>query len=258
MACGSWGLASLVPSHPRFHFSRVCHVHFHSKDFMSTEPFFNQEERDAVYRVIRARRDIRHFIPGRTIPARMLERILRAAHQAPSVGLMQPWRIIHVHDRALRDKLKAEVEKERLATADALGGRQDAFLKLKVEGIAECAELLVMVMAPDDGTVLGRRTLPREMAISSCACAIENMWLAARAENLGLGWVSFFDPRQVAGLLGCPDTAEPLAILCLGPVESFPPAPLLALQGWREEKALETLLYHDRYGEEPAPPEGGV
>ncbi|VFN03340.1 MAG: cob(II)yrinic acid a,c-diamide reductase [Candidatus Kentron sp. G] len=223
---------------------------------MSIDPFFTQPEQDAIYKVIQARRDIRHFLPNQTIGPQILERILGAAHQGPSVGLMQPWRFIRIHNEELRRQLKEEVERERLATADALGGRREAFLKLKVEGIGECAELLVMVMAPDDGTVLGRRTLPREMAISSCACAIQNMWLAARAENLGLGWVSFFDPRVVNKLLQCPDTAEPLAILCLGPVAEFPPAPLMTLQGWREGKSLDSVLYHDHYGEEPPPPKG--
>ncbi|MBT8419964.1 MAG: 5,6-dimethylbenzimidazole synthase [Gammaproteobacteria bacterium] len=223
---------------------------------MSIDPFFTQEERDAVYKVIQARRDIRHFIPNRTIEPKTLAHILRAAHQAPSVGLMQPWRLIHIHDPELRRQLQAEAERERLATADVLNTRRDAFLKLKVEGIGECAELLIMVMAPDDGTVLGRRTLPREMAISSCACAIQNLWLAARAENLGLGWVSFFDPHVVSKLLKCPNTAEPLAILCLGPVVEFPPAPLMTIEGWREGKLLDAILYHDHYGKEPVPPEG--
>lgn len=222
----------------------------------SVREAFTRQERNAVYKVIRARRDMRHFIPNRTIPPETLERILGAAHQAPSVGLMQPWRLIRIHDPELRGRLRGEAERERLATADVLNARRDAFLKLKVEGIGECAALFVMVMAPDDGTVLGRRTLPREMAISSCACAIQNMWLAARAENLGLGWVSFFDPGTVGELLQCPDTAEPLAILCLGPVAEFPPAPLLTLEGWREGKSLDAILYHDHYGEEPAAPVG--
>nr|VFK42118.1 MAG: cob(II)yrinic acid a,c-diamide reductase [Candidatus Kentron sp. SD]VFK47866.1 MAG: cob(II)yrinic acid a,c-diamide reductase [Candidatus Kentron sp. SD]VFK79730.1 MAG: cob(II)yrinic acid a,c-diamide reductase [Candidatus Kentron sp. SD] len=223
---------------------------------VSIDPFFTREERDAVYKVIQARRDIRHFVPGGKIPPETLERILCATHQAPSVGLMQPWRFIRIRDPGLRRKLKEEVERERLATSVALGDRRDAFLKLKVEGIDECAELLVMVMAPDDGTVLGRRTIPYEMAVSSCACAIQNMWLAARAENLGLGWVSFFDPDMVCNLLKCPDKAKPLAILCLGPVIEFPPAPLMIISGWRQGKSLESVLYNDHYGEEPIAPKG--
>jgi len=222
---------------------------------MSIDPFFTQKERDAVYQVIQARRDIRHFIPNQTVNSEILERILHATHQAPSVGLMQPWRLIRVLDPKLRAQLKEETERERIATANALDSRRNEFLTLKIEGIGECAELLVMVMAPDDGTVLGRRTLPREMAISSCACAIQNMWLAARAENLGLGWVSFFNPKTVSTLLKCPDTANPLAILCLGPVEEFPPAPLMTLAGWREGKSLDTILYTDHYGEEPIAPD---
>nr|VFK23638.1 MAG: cob(II)yrinic acid a,c-diamide reductase [Candidatus Kentron sp. MB]VFK27988.1 MAG: cob(II)yrinic acid a,c-diamide reductase [Candidatus Kentron sp. MB]VFK74504.1 MAG: cob(II)yrinic acid a,c-diamide reductase [Candidatus Kentron sp. MB] len=225
---------------------------------MSIEPFFTQVEQDAVYKVIQARRDIRHFAPGEEVHPETLARILQATHQAPSVGLMQPWRFIRIHDPELRRQLKEEANRERLATAHALGERQNAFLKLKIEGISECAELLVMVMAPDDGTILGRRTIPYEMAISSCACAIQNMWLAARAENLGLGWVSFFDPEVVCKLLKCPDAAKPLAILCLGPVVEFPPAPLLIISGWRQGKSLESILYNDYYGEEPVFPEGTV
>ena len=223
---------------------------------MSHDPVFGAQERQALYKVIGARRDIRHFTPGPPLPEPLLERILLAAHQAPSVGLMQPWRFIRIHDPQTRRELAAEAERERLATADALGSRREQFLKLKVEGIRECATLLALVMAPDDGTVVGRRTLPREMAIASCACAIQNMWLAARAENIGLGWVSFFDPAVVARLLACPPDAEPLAILCLGPATAFPPAPLMQIAGWRDGKPLSSVLYDDRYGAEPAPPIG--
>ncbi len=215
---------------------------------------FNQQERDAIYRVIGARRDIRHFLPGQMVKAEILERILQAANDAPSVGLMQPWRFIRITEPALRRKLGQEAERQRLQTADRLGERKEQFLKLKVEGINECAELLAMVMAPDDGTVVGRNSMPKEMAISSCACAIQNMWLAARAENLGLGWVSFFDPQTVAKLLDCPEEAQPLAILCLGPVVEFPPAPLMSIAGWRQQKPMRALFYQNSYGTEPEKP----
>ncbi|MBF0358813.1 MAG: 5,6-dimethylbenzimidazole synthase [Magnetococcales bacterium] len=215
---------------------------------------FNEQDRDVIYRVIEARRDIRHFLPNQSVPKVVLERILHAAHNAPSVGLMQPWRFIRISDRDLRSKLRAEAEKERLKTADRLGARKEQFLKLKIEGIQDCAELLAMVIAPDDGTIVGRNTMPQEMAISSCACAIQNMWLAARVENIGLGWVSFYDQQKVAKLLKCPDNAYPLAILCLGPVLEFPPAPLMSITGWRDQKSFESVYYQNSYGEEPTKP----
>jgi 5,6-dimethylbenzimidazole synthase len=221
---------------------------------MSQTVNFNQQDRDVIYRVIEARRDIRHFLPKQTVDDAVLERILQAANDAPSVGLMQPWRFIRITDPELRRQLGEEAEQERIKTADKLGARKEQFLKLKIEGINECAELLAMVMAPDDGTVVGRNTMPQEMAISSCACSIQNMWLAARGENLGLGWVSFFDQKKVAKLLNCPDNASPLAILCLGPVIEFPPAPLMSIAGWREKKTLASVFYQNSYGQEPDKP----
>lgn len=210
---------------------------------------FSAAEREAVYRVIAARRDMRHFVPGAQVAPEVLQRLLQAAHQGPSVGLMQPWRFLRIQDPALRAAVAALVEAERQATAVALGERGADFLRLKVEGVRECAELLVAVLAPDDGTVFGRRTLPEEMAICSLACAIENLWLAARAENLGLGWVSMFDPRQLAELLGLPEGARPLGLLCLGPVPAFYDAPMLEIEGWRQARPLSELLYTDRWGQ---------
>ncbi|MBF0126066.1 MAG: 5,6-dimethylbenzimidazole synthase [Magnetococcales bacterium] len=221
---------------------------------MKIHPCFTQADREVVHQVMHARRDMRHFLAGGTVPPATLERILQAGHMAPSVGLMQPWRFIRVLDPGTRRQLGEEAERVRMRTAERMGTRKEMFLRLKVEGINECAELLVLVLAPDDGTLVGRFTMEREMAIASCACAIQNMWLAARVENLGLGWVSFFDPEIVGDLLGCPAGAQPLAILCLGPVQAFPPAPLLSLSGWRQGKPLEAISYIDRYGAEPEPP----
>nr|WP_119153962.1 5,6-dimethylbenzimidazole synthase [Caldimonas tepidiphila] len=209
---------------------------------------FDAAERDALYRVIAARRDMRHFVAGARVEPEVLRRLLEAAHQGPSVGLMQPWRFIRVLDAELRAGLHALVDAERQQTAEALGERGAEFLRLKVEGVRECAELLVAVLAPDDGTVFGRRTLPAEMAVCSLACAIENLWLASRAENLGMGWVSMFDPAALATLLQLPDGARPMGLLCLGPVERFYDAPMLELEGWRRARPLDELLYTNRWG----------
>lgn len=214
-----------------------------------SSPIFTEGERALIYRVIDARRDMRHFLPGSRIAEDVLQRLLQAAHHAPSVGLMQPWRFIRVHDAALRNDIAALVDEERLQTAQAMGEREAEFLRLKVEGLRECAELLVAVLAPDDGTVFGRRTMPQQMALCSVACAIENLWLAARAENLGMGWVSLFDPASLGKLLGCPEQAQPVALLCLGPVREFYERPMLEQLNWRQGRPLQELLMQDRWSE---------
>ncbi|HEX5337915.1 MAG TPA: 5,6-dimethylbenzimidazole synthase [Gallionella sp.] len=202
---------------------------------------YSDIERDVVYSVISERRDMRHFLPDSIVDETVLQRLLQAAHSAPSVGLMQPWRFIRMRDASLREAIAAMVEEERALTAQAMGEREAEFMRLKVEGLRECAELLAVVLAPDDGTVFGRRTMPEEMALCSAACAIQNLWLAARAENLGMGWVSLFDPQRLASLLNCPQGAKPIALLCLGPVSEFYPRPMLEQLGWRQGKPLEVM-----------------
>ncbi|AXP04729.1 5,6-dimethylbenzimidazole synthase [Pseudomonas fluorescens] len=215
-----------------------------------TDTAFSQAERDAIYRAIAERRDMRHFTGGTVEPA-LLRRLLEAAHQAPSVGLMQPWRFIRISDRALRGQIRQLVEQERIRTAEALGERSDEFMKLKVEGIDDCAEVLVAALMDDrERHIFGRRTLP-EMDLASLSCAIQNLWLASRAEGLGMGWVSLFEPQALADLLGLPAGAKPLAVLCLGPVEGFYPAPMLALEGWAQPRPLNELLYENRWGVSP-------
>ncbi|MNQ56235.1 5,6-dimethylbenzimidazole synthase [compost metagenome] len=208
---------------------------------------FSPEERAAVYRAIAERRDMRHFCGGEVAPELLL-RLLEAAHQAPSVGLMQPWRFIRISRPALREAIHGLVEEERLRTAAALGERSSEFMRLKVEGIRDCAELLVVaLMDGREAHVFGRRTLP-EMDLASMACAIQNLWLAARAEGLGLGWVSLFEPQALAELLAMPPGSKPLAVLCLGPVTEFYPAPMLVQQGWIEPRPLSELLFQDQWG----------
>ncbi|MGH8483692.1 MAG: 5,6-dimethylbenzimidazole synthase [Pseudomonas sp.] len=213
-----------------------------------SELAFTDAERAAVYRAIGERRDMRHFVKGEVAPE-LLGRLLTAAHQAPSVGLMQPWRFIRITDVKLRGRIQALVEAERLQTAHALGQRSDDFMKLKVEGINDCAEVLVAALMDNrEKHIFGRRTLP-EMDLASLSCAIQNLWLAARAEGLGMGWVSLFEPQALADLLGMPAGAKPLAILCLGPVEAFYPAPMLALEGWASERPLSDMLFENQWGE---------
>jgi 5,6-dimethylbenzimidazole synthase len=212
-----------------------------------SEQAFSPQERAAVYRAIAERRDMRHFSGGEVAPE-VLARLLEAAHQAPSVGLMQPWRFIRITRPALREAIHGLVEEERGRTAAALGERSDEFMQLKVEGIRDCAELLVVaLMDGREAHVFGRRTLP-EMDLASLACAIQNLWLAARAEGLGMGWVSLFEPQAMADLLGMPAGSKPLAVLCLGPVTQFYDAPMLVQQGWAEPRPLSELLFENQWG----------
>ncbi|MBD9499667.1 5,6-dimethylbenzimidazole synthase [Pseudomonas sp. BGr12] len=215
-----------------------------------TEHAYSLEERAALYRAIAERRDMRHFSGGEVAPE-LLARLLEAAHQAPSVGLMQPWRFIRVTSRDLREAIHGLVEAERVRTAEALGERSDEFMRLKVEGVLDCAEVLVAaLMDGREAHVFGRRTLPN-MDLASLSCAIQNLWLASRAEGLGMGWVSLFDPAALGELLGLPVGAEAVAVICLGPVSEFYPAPMLALEGWRQPRALSELLYENHWGEQP-------
>ncbi|OBY90918.1 5,6-dimethylbenzimidazole synthase [Pseudomonas sp. AU11447] len=213
-----------------------------------TDHAYSPEERAALYRAIAERRDMRHFSGGE-VPPELLARLLEAAHQAPSVGLMQPWRFIRVTSRDVRQSIHQLVEEERIRTAEALSERSDEFMKLKVEGVLDCAEVLVAaLMDGREAHVFGRRTLPN-MDLASLSCAIQNLWLASRAEGLGMGWVSLFDPAALGDLLGLPDGAEAVAVICLGPVSEFYPAPMLALEGWRQPRSLDELVFENRWGE---------
>lgn len=218
-----------------------------------SEHAFSPDERRAVYRAIAERRDMRRFVPGSTVPPEVLGRLLQAAHAAPSVGLMQPWRFIRITDDAVRGKIHALVDQERIHTADALGSRGDEFLALKVEGILDCAELFVVALGENrDRHIFGRRTLP-QMDLASVSCAIQNMWLAARAEGLGMGWVSIFEPLPLAQLMGMPADAEPVAILCLGPVPEFPDRPVLEIEHWTVGRPLPEFVAENGWPAEASP-----
>lgn len=214
---------------------------------------FGAAERRAVYRAISERRDMREFVPDTTISEQVLARLLAAAHAAPSVGLMQPWRFIRITDAGLRTRIHALVDEERRLTAEALGARGDEFLALKVEGILTCAELFVVALGEDRSRhVFGRRTMP-QMDLASVSCAIQNLWLAARVEGLGLGWVSIFDPDRLARLLDMPGDAEPVAILCLGPVPKFPDRPVLEIEAWTSPRPLAEFVSENGWASAATP-----
>ena len=213
---------------------------------------FSAAEQQAVYRAIYERRDMRHFSGG-TVLDEQLQRLLLAAHHAPSVGLMQPWRFIRVRSQTVRAALHALVEQERVLTAQAMGERQDEFMKLKVQGVLDAAEVLVVALPPGrEQHIFGRRTMP-EMDLASAACAIQNLWLAARAEGLGMGWVSIFDPHQLAQLLNMPEGSQPIAILCLGPVDAFYGQPMLQAEKWAQRANLADMLFDDSWDQAAVP-----
>ena len=208
---------------------------------------YDENEKAAIYKVIRERRDMRHFT-DEPIDPEVLQKLMTAAQQAPSVGYMQPWRFLRITEPSLRQGIYDMVKAEIAETAEHVGEKKESYMKLKLEGINDCAELWVAaLMEGREEYMLGRRTMP-EMDLASLSCAIQNVWLAARAEGIGMGWVSFFHPDQLAELLGMPSDSYPAAVLCIGHVDSFYPEPLLKTEGWDREKGLDEILYENRWG----------
>ncbi len=207
---------------------------------------FNDHERRAVYRAMNERRDMRHFAGGNVL-SEVLLRLLQAAHHAPSVGFMQPWRFIRITQRALREQVHALVEHERQQMAAVLGTHGDELMKLKVEGALEAAQLLAFVLADArERHVFSRRAMPL-MDLASAASVIQNLWLAAR-EGLGIRWVSLFEPEALAAVLHLPPGAMPIALLCLGPVGEFYSEPMLQREGWAKRQPLTDLVFDDCLG----------
>jgi nicotinate-nucleotide--dimethylbenzimidazole phosphoribosyltransferase len=208
---------------------------------------YGDREREAVHRVIAERRDIRRFRPD-DIPVEVLDRVLTAAHRAPSVGLMQPWRLIIIRSLEMRVAVRGLAQRERLRQADRFDERARQFLDQKVEGIVE-APLGVCVCC-DHGDpeveVLGRGTIP-QTDVYSTACAIENLWLAARAEGLGVGWVSFYREDDLRAVLGIPGGVDPVAYLCLGWPDERPDRPGLEAAGWSARMALGDVVMEERW-----------
>ena len=213
---------------------------------------FSDAEIEGVYRAIRERRDVRHFKPG-PLEDGQLQRFIGAAHNGPSVGLMQPWRFIRIASAELRARIHQHVNEERIKTAEALGKRAEEFMRLKVEGILACAEVLVVgLIDKRENYVFGRRTMP-EMDLASASCALQNFWLAARAEGIGAGWVSMFDPLRLREICGMPEGSQPIAVLCVGQVEEFYTAPMLELERWDQRRPLDEIMFEDRWDNPAAP-----
>ncbi|HET6499668.1 MAG TPA: 5,6-dimethylbenzimidazole synthase [Amycolatopsis sp.] len=203
-----------------------------------------------LYETIFRRRDTRAEFTGAPIPAEVLHRVLSAAHAAPSVGLSQPWDFVVISNADSRRKFREHVQAERELFARQLDAEQARlFARIKIEGIEESSLGIVVSYDPSRGApaVLGRHAIA-DAGLYSVCLAIQNLWLAATAEGLGVGWVSFYREDFLRGLVGLPHGLRPVAWLCLGPVGSLPAVPDLERHGWRERLPLDAVLHHDQYG----------
>ena len=211
---------------------------------------FDASAREAVYRAIRERRDVRAQFVGDEIEPEVLVRVLEAAHLAPSVGLSQPWRFIVVRDRETRAAVHAAFTDANAIAGNVYSGeRAERYRNLRLEGILD-APVNLCVLCDEDptrGHGLGRQTIP-QTALYSTICAIQNLWLAARVEGLGVGWVSIIDPQALRTIFAVPSHLSIVAYLCVGYVTEFQPQPDLAAAGWEERVPLAQVVYEERYG----------
>jgi 5,6-dimethylbenzimidazole synthase len=205
------------------------------------------EERMGVYHAIYTRRDIRkEFLPD-PVPEEILLRLLKAAHHAPSVGFMQPWNFLIIENPAIRKELKRVVDKERRAAAIVFESpRSEKFLSLKVEAILDAPVLIGVTIDParEGPFVLGRMS-DQDTDVYSASCAIMNLWLAARAEGIGMGWVTIFRREDVQGILNLPYHVRPIGLLCLGFVKEFPRRPMLETEDWAYRQPLSKHVFID-------------
>jgi nicotinate-nucleotide--dimethylbenzimidazole phosphoribosyltransferase len=223
--------------------------------WQADEGAFPADQRAAVYRVIEERRDVRRGFRPDPVPDEVLERVLAAAHRAPSVGFSQPWDFIVIGDRDKRARIKDLAEHSREDFAAGLpGARARAFDRLKTEAITATPVNIVVTCDPTRG---GRHTLGRhaqpQTAVYSSVLAVANLWLAARAEGLGVGWVSFFSERELAAELGLPEHLEVVAYLCVGYVTGFAAEPELELAGWARRRPLGWAVHAEQYGRRELP-----
>jgi nicotinate-nucleotide--dimethylbenzimidazole phosphoribosyltransferase len=228
-----------------------------AEDLGDAAPGYDEDMREAVHRVMRERRDIRNGFRSDPIPHEVLIRVLEAAHTAPSVGYSQPWDFVVIRSAKTRTRMHELAERQRDLYAESLPkGRAKQFKELKIEAIRETP---VNIVVTADRTRGGRHTLGRhtqpQMAPYSAALAVENLWLAARAEGLGVGWVSFFDEEELVRELGLPEHLEVVAYLCVGYVNEFPDEPELAQAGWAKKRPLSWVVHEETYGRRALPGE---
>ncbi|MDQ0903813.1 MULTISPECIES: 5,6-dimethylbenzimidazole synthase [unclassified Paenibacillus] len=210
---------------------------------------FTEEEKQGLYKSIYTRRDVRTFLSD-PVPEETIMRLLNAAHHGPSVGFMQPWNFILISTDKVKERLAWAADKERRALAIHYEDtRQDEFLNLKIEGIKQAPITICVTCDPTRGGshVLGRNSIP-ETDIMSVACAIQNMWLAACAEGLAMGWVSFYKKNDVRDILRIPPHIDPVALLSIGFTENYPEKPILETANWEKRRSLNNLIFSETWG----------
>jgi 5,6-dimethylbenzimidazole synthase len=204
-----------------------------------------------LYKAIYKRRDVRgHFLPD-PIPERVLRKLLDSAHHAGSVGFMQPWSFIVIRSPEVKKQVKSLFDQANATAMQVFEGqKRDLYSRLKLEGILEAPVNLCVTCDPSRNgpNVLGRNTI-RETDVYSTCCAVQNLWLAARSEGIGVGWVSIFEPGELKRVLGIPEVVIPVAYLCLGYVREFLARPELELAGWLPRIPLDELIFCERWGQ---------
>lgn len=211
---------------------------------------FSPDEREAVYRAIETRRDVRDEFLADPLPDDLVKRLLKAAHSAPSVGFMQPWNFVLVRAPETRERVWQAFRRANDEAALMFEAEQQVkYRALKLEGIRKAPlSLCVTCDRTRGGTVVLGRTHNPQMDVYSTVCAVQNLWLAARAEGVGVGWVSIFHEAEIKAILGIPEHIEIVAWLCLGYVDRLYQQPELAVKGWRQRLPLEDLVFEERWG----------
>ena len=212
---------------------------------------FNKQEKDGLYKAIFSRRDVRSHFTSEPIDDEILTRILNAAHHAPSVGFSQPWNFILIKNEETRKKIKESFILENKKASELVEDpKKSKYLSLKLEGILESAINLCITYDPTKfgPFVIGRTSIP-EAGIYSVCCAIQNLWLASRAEGVGVGWVSILSNKELKKTLNLPDHVVPIAYLCLGHVTEFAEKPDLETKGWLSRLKLDDVVYYEKWEE---------
>ena len=210
---------------------------------------FTKEEKDGFYKAIFSRRDVRSFFTSRPIDEEILTRILKAAHHAPSVGFSQPWNFILIKDNETKKKIKESFEQEKKLSEDMIEEpRRSKYVSFKLEGILDAPVNVCVTYDPSKfgPFIIGRTSIP-ETGVYSVCCAVQNLWLAARTEGIGVGWVSIISNDVLKKVLNLPDHVTPIAYLCLGYVEKFAEKPDLQTAKWLPRLDLKDVIYYEKW-----------
>jgi len=221
---------------------------------------FSEEEKDGFYKAIFSRRDVRSHFTSRPIDEEIIMKILKAAHHAPSVGFSQPWNFILIKDNETKNKIKESFEKERERSAKLVEEpRRSKYLSFKLEGIIDAPVNICVTYDPSKfgPFVIGRTGIP-ETGIYSVCCAVQNLWLASRAEGIGVGWVSILSNDVLKQVLDLPEHVTPIAYLCLGYVEQFAKKPDLETAGWLSRLDLKDVVYYEKWNQKQNPDWGKI